>query len=129
MEDLFALVIPRALLKRRKPPRVSLAEPSAEDLEQIEELRIQGSRLKVPHPIRVFVRFQDEKAARAAADFFAKEGFRSTLRADAAESWTLIGVISLVPDPKVITWLREQMGSWTRDLDGTYLGWDAPIVA
>lgn len=129
MEDLFALVIPRSLLKRRKPPRVSLAEPAPEDLEQIEELRIQGSRLKVPHPVRVFVSFGDEKAAREATDFFAKEGFRCTLRADAADSWTLIGVISLVPDPKVITWLREQMGTWTKDLDGTYLGWDAPIVA
>lgn len=129
MEDLFALVIPRALLKKRKPPRVSLSEPSPEDLEQIEELRIQGSRLKVPHPVRAFVRFQDEKSARAAIEFFAKEGFHSTLRTDAPDRWTVIGVISLVPDPKVITWLREQMGSWTKELGGTYLGWDAPIVA
>ncbi|MBO0707163.1 MAG: ribonuclease E inhibitor RraB [Candidatus Dormibacteraeota bacterium] len=129
MEDLFALVIPRSLLKRRKPPRVSLAEPSPEDLAQIEELRIQGSRLKVPHPVRVFVRFEQEKAAREASEFFAKEGFRCSLRAEAADRWTVIGVISLVPDPKVITWLREQMGNWTKELDGTYLGWDAPIVA
>ncbi len=129
MEDLFALVIPRSLLKRRKPPRVSLSEPLPEDLEQIEELRIQGSRLKVPHPVRVFVSFEDENAARAATDFFAKEGFRCTVRADAVDRWTLIGVISLVPDPKVITWLREQMGAWTKELDGTYLGWEAPIVA
>lgn len=129
MEDLFALVIPRSLLKRRKPPRVSLAEPSPEDLAQIEELRIQGSRLKVPHPVRVFVSFEGEKAAREAAEFFAKEGFRCSLRAEAADRWTVIGVISLVPDPKVITWLREQMGTWTKELDGSYLGWDAPIVA
>lgn len=129
MEDLFALVIPRALLKRRRPPRISLAEPSPEDLERIEELRIQGSRLKVPHPVRVFVRFESERAGREAMDFLAREGFRSTLRADAEGRWTLIGVISLVPDPRVITWLREQMRTWTRELDGTYLGWDAPIVA
>jgi len=129
MEDLFALVIPRALLKRRKPPRISLADPTPEDLERIEELRIQGSRLKVPHPVRAFVRFPDEKAAREAMDFFAKEGFRCSLRTDASDSWTLIGIINLVPDPRVITWLREQMGSWTKDVGGTYLGWDAPIVA
>lgn len=129
MEDLFSLVIPRALLKKRKPPRVSLAEPDPEDLERIEELRIQGSRLKVPHPVRVFVRFENEKAAREATEFLAKEGFRCSLRAEAADRWTLIGVISLVPDPKVITWLREQMGDWTKELRGTYLGWDAPIVA
>ncbi|MBO0703205.1 MAG: ribonuclease E inhibitor RraB [Candidatus Dormibacteraeota bacterium] len=129
MEDLFALVIPRSLLKRRRPPRVSFADPSPEDLEQIEELRVQGSRLKVPHPIRVFVRFKDEKSARAGMEFFAKEGFRCTVRADAADRWTVVGIIALVPDPRVITWLREQMGTWTGELDGTYLGWEAPIVA
>lgn len=129
MEDLFALVIPRALLKRRKPPRVSLAEPTEEDLDRIQELRLQGSRLKIPHPVRAFVRFEDEKGAREAMEFFAREGFRCTLRTDAADSWIVVGVINLVPDPKVITWLREQMGSWTKDLSGTYLGWDAPIVA
>lgn len=129
MEDLFALVIPRALLKRRKPPKVSLSEPSEEDLERIAELRAQGSRLKVPHPVRAFVSFENEKSAREAMDFLAKEGFRCTLRADAADRWTVIGIINLVPDPRVITWLREQMGSWTKELNGTYLGWDAPIVA
>lgn len=129
MEDLFALVIPRALLKRRKPPRVSLAEPSEEDLARIEELRIQGSRLKIPHPVRAFIRFPDEKRAREGMEFFAKEGFNCTLRTDAADAWTVIGIINLVPDPKVITWLREQMETWNKDLSGTYLGWDAPIVA
>ena len=73
---------------------VGEAENGREALEQIEELRIQGSRLKVPHPVRVFVRFEDEKAVHAAMDFLAKEGFRCTLRADAADNWTLIGVIS-----------------------------------
>lgn len=129
MEDLFALVVPRSLLKKRKPPRVSLADPTPEDLEQIEELRIQGSRLKVPHPVRAFVRFKDEKSARDAMDFFAREGFRCSVQADAADCWTVIGIITLVPDPKVITWLREQMGSWNKEVGGTYLGWDAPIVA
>lgn len=129
MEDLFALVIPRGLLKRRRPPRVSLSDPTPEDLEQIEELRIQGSRLKIPHPVRVFVRFEDEKSAREAMDFFAKEGFRCSIRADAADCWMVIGIITLVPDPKVITWLREQMDSWNKEVGGTYLGWDAPIVA
>ncbi|MGH7920035.1 MAG: ribonuclease E inhibitor RraB [Candidatus Dormibacteraceae bacterium] len=129
MEDLFALFVPRALLKRRKPPRLSRSDPDPEDLDRIEELRIRGSRMKIPHPIRAFVRFRDEKGAREAMDALAKEGFRCSLRAEGGEGWTVIGIISLVPDPRVVTWLREQMGVWNKELGGTYLGWEAPIVA
>ena len=101
MEDLFALVIPRGLLKRRKPPRVSLADPTPEDLEQIEELRIQGSRLKVPHPVRAFVRFEDEKSAREAMDFFAKEGFRCSIQADARGAVRgPVGIRGEIPYPR-----------------------------
>src|SRR5579875_1455448 len=104
MEDLFGLVIPRALLKRRKPPRISRSDPDPWDLDRIEELRLQGSKMRVPHPVRAFVRFGDEKSARAAMDIYAKEGFRCSIRSDAADQWLVTGIINLVPDARVLTW-------------------------
>ncbi|MFZ0215585.1 MAG: ribonuclease E inhibitor RraB [Candidatus Dormiibacterota bacterium] len=129
MSDLLGLFVPRGLLKKRKPPRFSRSEPDPEDLARIEELRIQGSQLKIPHPVRAYLRFDLEKPARDAMEQMGKDGFRCSLRTAGDRHWTLTAVTNLVPAPGPITWLREEMTKLGRELGGTYVGWDAPIVA
>lgn len=123
------MVVPRGLLRKRKPPRISLNEPHPDDLERIAELREQGSRLKLPHPVRAFLRLEQESAARQTADMLQKEGYRCQLRADQNGRWTVTAVRDLVPTPEAITYLREELEKIAGELGGEYLGWEAPLVA
>lgn len=129
MTDWLGMIIPRPLLKKRKPPRVSLNEPNQDDLERIAELEAQGSRLKLPHPVRVHLQVDDEKSARAAVAVLDKEGYRCKVRAEQDGHWTVIAVIEVVPSKERITFIREEMDRVAGDVGGAYLGWDAPIVA
>jgi hypothetical protein len=129
MSDLLGLFVPRALFQKRKPPRFSRAEPDPDDLARIEELRVQGSQLKVPHPVRAYVSFAAEPPAREAMERMTKDGYQCSVRAGQGGSWTVTAITSLVPAPGQITWLREEMVKLGQELQGTYIGWDAPIVA
>ena len=124
--DWLGMFVPRFAF--RKPITESLNEPEEEDLDRLAELREQGSRLYLPHPIRGFLVFEQEEGARQAADMLRKEGFRCTIRAGQDGSWTTTAVIQVVPTPGAITKLREQFRAVTATLEGSYRGWDAPVV-
>ncbi len=120
------MFVPRLPLRRRRAE--SLNPASEEDLDRLAELRERGSRLRLPHPVRGFVEFDSQAAARTAAEKLHKDGFACTVRATSDGSWMVTAVRSLVPTPGAITRLREQMESLTATHGGSYRGWDAPIV-
>jgi hypothetical protein len=124
--DWLGMFVPR--INFRKPSLESLNEPDDDDLERLAELREQGSRLHLPHPIRCFVVFEAEASARQAAEQLRKEGFRCTIRAAQDGTWTTTAVMQVVPTPGAITKLREQLEGVSSTHEGSYRGWDAPIV-
>jgi Regulator of ribonuclease activity B len=124
--DWLGMFVPR--INWRKPSLESLNAPENEDLERLAELREQGSRLNLPHPVRGFLVFEGETAARQAAEMLGKEGFGCTVRAGQDGSWVTTAVMHVVPTPGAITKLREQFEAVTSANGGTYRGWDAPVV-
>jgi Regulator of ribonuclease activity B len=129
MSDLLGMFIPRALLRKRKQPRISLAEPHPDDVERLAELEEQGSRLRLPHPVRAYMAFENEKAAWEAVESLRKMGYQCSVRADQDGRWTVTAVMSMVPSQGGITYLREELEKLGAEVGGSYLGWDAPIVA
>src|SRR5262245_51115587 len=123
--DWMGLFLPRI---NRKQPKESANPPNPEDLERLEELRQQGSRLNLPHPVRGFLVFETESSAREAADLLGKEGFSCTVRSAQDSSWVLTAITNMVPTPGALTKLREQFEAVTAAHNGSYRGWDAPIV-
>jgi Regulator of ribonuclease activity B len=124
--DWWGMFLPR--FNFRKPSLESLGEPADEDIERLAELREQGSRLHLPHPVRGFLVFEAETSARQAADQLRKEGFRCTIRAVQDGSWMTTAVTQVVPTPGAITKLREQFQKVGSSYEGSYRGWDAPVV-
>jgi len=124
--DWLGMFVPRINLRR--PPTESLSPPHEYDLDRLEELREQGSRLDLPHPVRGFTVFDVEPAARQAGKMLQKEGFSCTVRAAPDGSWVTTAVTRMVPTPGAITRLREQMEAVAAEHGGNYRGWDAPIV-
>jgi hypothetical protein len=120
------MFVPR--INFRKPSLESLNEPDEADLERLAELREQGSRLHLPHPVRCYLTFASEQSARQAADQLRKEGFRCAIRAAADGGWTTTAITQMVPTSGAITKLREQLEAIGSTHEGTYLGWDAPVV-
>jgi hypothetical protein len=120
------MVVPRGLLRRE--PVESRNPPHEDDLERLSELRQQGSRLRLPHPVRAFLCFESERAAREAADLLRREGFTCAVRAGPQGSWAVTAIRRLVPTPGAITRLREQMEALATAHEGSYRGWDAPVV-
>jgi hypothetical protein len=127
--DWLGMFVPR--INFRKPSLESLNEPDEDDVERLAELREQGSRLHLPHPVRCFLVFEAEAAeasARQAAEQLRKEGFRCTIRAGQDGIWTTTAVTQVVPTPGAITKLREQLQAVSSTHQGSYRGWDAPVV-
>jgi hypothetical protein len=124
--DWLGMFVPRINL--RKPQTESLNEPQDDDLDRLAELREQGSRLNLPHPVRGFLIFDAEAPARQSAEMLQKEGFRCTIRAVQDGTWMTTAVIQVVPTPGAITKLREQLEAVSAAHNGTYRGWDAPVV-
>jgi hypothetical protein len=124
--DWLGMFVPR--INFRRPSLESLAEPDEDDLERLVELRQQGSQLHLPHPVRGFLVFEKEATARQAAEQLHKEGFRCTIRAGQDGSWTTTAVTQIVPTPGAITKLREQLEKVGSSHEGSYRGWDAPVV-
>jgi hypothetical protein len=124
--DWLGMFVPR--LNFRKAATESLNAPGDEDLERLAELREQGSRLNLPHPVRGFLVFEVEAVARQAADVLRRDGYRCTVRADQDGSWVVTAVIQVIPSPGAITKLREQFEAVTSAHGGSYRGWDAPVV-
>src|SRR5438270_10610963 len=112
----------------RRSPLESRSRPDPADLDQLDELKVRGSKLELPHPVRAFVSFDDEATARAARDLLEKQGFKCQLRTSAQGGWTVTAISQLVPTPGAVTRLREQVQDVARNLSGTYGGWDAPLV-
>ena len=129
MDDLLGLIVPRPLLRRRRLRRPALRDPDPEDLERLQELRAQGSRLDLKQPVRAYLSFREEAAARAAGEALAKDGYRWALRTSGEGSWVVTAISDLVPTERVITTLREDLEKMAEELGGSYGGWDAPIVA
>jgi len=124
--DWLGMFVPR--MSWRKPSTESMSPPEEEDLERLAELREQGSRLNLPHPVRGFLVFDTEAHARQASELLGKEGFGCTVRAGHDGSWVTTAVMHVVPTPGAITKLREQFEAVTSAHGGTYRGWDAPVV-
>ncbi len=124
--DWLGMFVPRISLRRA--PTESLNQPNEEDLERLAELRDQGSRLNLPHPVRGFVVFETEAVARQAAELLRKEGFRCTIRAVQDSAWMITAIMQVVPTAGAITRLREQFEAVTAAHGGSYRGWDAPVV-
>lgn len=112
----------------RKGPPESLAEPAAEDLDRIEELRQAGSRLNLPHPLRNFMVVPTEAAAQQGKEALEEEGFACTLRALQDGRWMVTAVTQLVPRPGMVTRMREQVEAVAAILEGEYGGWESPPV-
>jgi hypothetical protein len=124
--DWLGFFVPR--LDWRRSSVESLSPPDPDDLDRLDELRELGSKLKLPHPVRAFLAFPEEPAARAAADLLARDGFGCAVRVEQDGSWVVTAVTRLVPTPGAITRLREQARSVTDLQGGTYRGWDAPVI-
>jgi Regulator of ribonuclease activity B len=124
--DWLGMFVPR--INFRKPPAESLGAPEQDDLDRLDELREQGSRLELPHPVRGFLVFEDEETARRVAEQLGREGFRCSVRAAQDGSWVTTAVTRIVPTPGALTRLREQFGAATADTGGSYRGWDAPVI-
>ena len=124
--DWWGMFLPR--FNFRKPSLESLNEPDEADLERLAELREQGSQLNLPHPVRGFLVFEAESPARQAAEQLRKEGFRCTIRAGQDGSWVTTAITQVVPTPGAITKLREQFEKVSSSHEGSYRGWDAPVV-
>jgi len=120
------MFVPR--IRVRRPSLESLSPPNEDDVARLAELREMGSRLELPHPVRAFVLFETEARARQASDLLGREGFRCTVRAAQDGAWLVTAVTRLVPTPGSITRLREQVESICSAHDGTYRGWDAPVI-
>jgi len=112
----------------RKGPPESLAEPAADDLDRIEELRQAGSKLNLPHPLRNFMVVPTEAAAQQGKDALGEEGFACTVRALPDGRWMVTAVTRLVPRPGMVTRMREQVEAVAATLDGEYAGWESPLV-
>jgi hypothetical protein len=124
--DWWGMFLPRFNL--RKPSLESLNEPAEDDMDRLAELREQGSHLHLPHPVRGFLVFEAEAGARQAAEQLRKEGFRCTIRATQDGTWTTTAVTQVVPTPGAITKLREQFEKIVSAYQGSYRGWDAPVI-
>jgi hypothetical protein len=124
--DWLGYFVPR--FAHRKPLFESLAPPQQDDLAQLEELRLGGSKLKLPHPVRAFLDFPDEAKARLAMDMLMKDGYKVQLRMQAADSWVVTAITTLVPTVGTVTRLREVMKGIAGAFDGDYTGWGAPPV-
>lgn len=124
--DWLGFFVPR--FGQRRQPTESLNEPHSDDLDRLEELRAQGSRLELPHPVRAYLVFPEERVARDASALLEKEGFTCSLRAGGERGWVVTAVTRLIPTPGAITKLREQAEALTSVHGGTYQGWDAPAV-
>lgn len=118
--------VPR--LARRTLPAESLAPPAQADLDRLEELRIEGSNLRLPHPVRNFLRFEAEADAREVREALERDGYRSVLRADPRGRWTVTAVTSMIPTPGAITRMRETLTALAAGAGGEYLGWQSPPV-
>lgn len=125
MTDWLGWFVPRW---RRPEPTESLAPPAPVDLDQLDRLRAEGSRLDLPHPVRSFVRFKSETEAREAAQALAGEHVRTQLRGDADGGWTVTAIQRMVPTAGAITKLRETMTELADAYGGEYAGWTAPPV-
>jgi hypothetical protein len=124
--DWLGMFVPR--ISFRKPSLESLNEPDDADLERLDELREQGSQLHLPHPVRGFLVFEAEGSARQAAEQLRKEGFRCAVRAGQDGNWVTTAITQVVPTTGAITKLREQFEKVSSSHEGTYRGWDAPVV-
>lgn len=124
--DWLGMFVPR--INFRKPPTESLSAPEQEDLERLDELREQGSRLDLPHPVRGFLVFEGEETARRAAEHLGREGFKCSVRAAQDGSWVTTAITRIVPTPGALTKLREQLDAVTAENGGSYRGWDAPVI-
>jgi hypothetical protein len=124
--DWLGMFVPR--INWRRTPTESLSPPDEEDLERLAELREQGSRIDLPHPVRGFLVFPSEATARQAAELLAREGYSCTVRAGQDGSWVTTAILKIVPTPGAITKLREQLEAVTSANGGAYRGWDAPVV-
>src|SRR5215469_11208497 len=118
--DWLGMFVPR--INFRKPSMESLNEPDEADLERLDELREQGSRLHLPHPVRCYLVFEAEPPARQAAEDLRKEGFRCSIRAGQDGSWTTTAITQVVPTPGAITKLREQFEKVGATHQGSYRG-------
>jgi len=124
--DWLGYFVPR--LAHRKPLFESLAPPHEDDLAQLEELRLEGSKRELPHPVRAFLDFPDEARARLAMEMLIKDGYKVQLRMQAADSWVVTAITTLVPTVGTVTRLREVMKGIAGAFDGDYTGWGAPPV-
>jgi hypothetical protein len=124
--DWMGWFVPR--FGRKALPQESLSPPEAEDLDRLEELRIEGSNLRLPHPVRAFLRFETEADARAARDALDRDGYRTVLRADPQGRWIVTAVTSMIPTPGAITKVRETLTALAISAGGEYLGWQSPPV-
>src|SRR5436305_13769184 len=107
---------------RRTLPPESLAPPVDDDLALLDELRAEGSKLHLPHPVRVFVRFDTETDARGAMELMDKAGYRSFLRTEAERRWTVTATQSTIPTPGAITKMPASLTALAGPLRGEHLG-------
>ena len=124
--DWLGWFVPR--FGRKTLPPESLAPPAEVDLATLEELRADGSKLHLPHPVRAFLGFDVEADARGAMDLLDSEGYRTHLRSDPQGRWTVTAVMSMIPTPGAITKMRETLTAHATATGGEYLGWQAPPV-
>jgi hypothetical protein len=124
--DWRGVFLPRINMPNRL--RESLSPPHEEDVERLAELRDQGSRLNLPHPVRGYLVFETEGPARQAAEQLEKESYACAVRTAPDGTWVTTAVTRLVPTPGAIAHLRDQLGAVSAAHGGTYRGWDAPPV-
>lgn len=112
---------------RRPEPLESLAEPAAEDLAGLAELRALGSNPALPHPVRAFAGLPDREAAERASARLERLGYRCR-HWFAAGRWRVSATRWLRPTPGAVTRVHEQVREVAAAEGGEWLGWEASPV-
>jgi hypothetical protein len=113
---------------RRREPLESLAPPAEEDLEELGRLKAQGSRLELPHPVRLFLIFDHEDDARQFAESVDREAVKANVRAEVDGRWMVTAIQTFVPTPGAVTKVREQLTAAAETHSGRFVAWTAPPV-
>jgi hypothetical protein len=102
---------------------------STADESVLEQLRVAGSDLKLPHQIRHYLYFPTKAIAEGVAEQLRREDYGVDVRRSAhGESWLVLASHSVMPTAKIIGDIRTHLEAVASAMHGEYDGWDAAVA-
>jgi Regulator of ribonuclease activity B len=101
------------------------------DAQTLAALRDAGSDLSKPAHVLVYLYFEDEGEARAAATQMGELGYevRVTEPSHGVEQWAVVGETQLAPTPEAVAELRAALDGIAKRHRGEFDGWEASVEA